>query len=46
LCTVADDEDLRLRTMTISVGLDQNADGVLSADEVEVRLSTRVANQR
>jgi prepilin-type N-terminal cleavage/methylation domain-containing protein len=43
LCTVADDEHPRLRTVTVSVGLDQNSDGVLSAAEVEVNLSTRVA---
>lgn len=43
LCTVADDGDWRLRTVTVSVGLDQNNDGVLSTDEVEVSLSTRLA---
>ena len=43
LCTVADDEHPRLRTVTVSVGLDQNGDGVLATDEVEVRLSTRLA---
>ena len=45
LCTVADDEDPRLRTVTVSVGLDQNGDGVLSTEEVEVRLSTRLAKR-
>ena len=43
LCTVADDEHPRLRTVTVSVGPDQNGDGVLSREEVEVRLSTRLA---
>ncbi len=43
LCTVADDGDSSLRTVTVSVGLDQNNDGVLSTDEVEVSLSTRLA---
>jgi hypothetical protein len=43
LCTVADDADPSLRTVTVSVGLDQNNDGVLSTDEVEVSLSTRLA---
>ncbi|MCL5279272.1 MAG: hypothetical protein M1376_05125 [Planctomycetes bacterium] len=43
LCTVADDGDPSLRTVTVSVGLDQNHDGVLSSDEVEVNLSTRLA---
>ena len=43
LCTVTDDEDPALRTVTVSVGLDRNGDGVLSDGEVEVRLSTRLA---
>jgi hypothetical protein len=43
LCTVTDDADPRLRTVTVSVGLDQNSDGVLAVDEVEVRLTTRLA---
>jgi hypothetical protein len=43
LCTVADDRDPTLRTVTVSVGLDQNNDGVLSTDEVEINLSTRLA---
>jgi Tfp pilus assembly protein PilV len=43
LCTVADDGHASLRTVTVSVGLDQNNDGVLSTGEVEVRLSTRLA---
>ncbi len=43
LCTVTDDEHPRLRTVTVSVGLDQNGNGILSRDEVEVCLSTRLA---
>lgn len=43
LCTVADDEDPNLRTLTVSVGLDQNGDGVLSVGEVEICLPTRLA---
>ncbi len=43
LCTVADDENPSLRTVTVSVGLDQDNDGVLSPGEVEVNLSTRLA---
>ena len=43
LCTVADDEHPSLRTVTVSVGLDQDNDHVLSRDEVEVSLSTRLA---
>jgi prepilin-type N-terminal cleavage/methylation domain-containing protein len=43
LCTVADDGHPNLRTVTVSVGLDQDNDGVLSPGEVEVNLSTRLA---
>jgi len=43
LCTVADDRHSSLRTVTVAVGLDQNADGVLAPGEVEVSLSTRLA---
>lgn len=46
LCTVADDEHPRLRTVTVSVGLDQNGDGLLSTSEVEVNLSTRLARSQ
>ena len=45
LCTVADDGHPSLRTVTVSTGLDQNGDGVLSAGEVEVSLSTRLAKR-
>ena len=43
LCTVADDGHPSLRTVTASVGLDQDNDGVLSRNEVEVSLCTRLA---
>jgi len=43
LCTVVDDAHPSLRTVTVSVGLDQNNDGTLSMGEVEVSLSTRLA---
>jgi hypothetical protein len=42
-CTVTDNVESRLRTVSVSVGLDQNGDGILSAGEVEVTLSTRLA---
>ncbi|MBN2130819.1 MAG: hypothetical protein JW741_15055 [Sedimentisphaerales bacterium] len=45
LCTVADDGDPNLRSITVSVGLDRNGDGVLAAGETEVRLSTRLAKR-
>lgn len=45
LCSVADDQDLELRTVTVSVGLDHNGDGVLSPEEIEVRLCTCLARR-
>jgi hypothetical protein len=45
LCTATDDEDPALRTVAVSVGLDQDGDGVLSPREVEVTLSTRLARR-
>jgi Tfp pilus assembly protein PilV len=45
LCTVTDDGDPSLRTLTVSVGLDQDGDGALSAKEVEITLSTRLARR-
>jgi len=44
-CTVTDDAHPRLRTLTVSVGLDQDGDGILSTGEIEVRLSTRLAQR-
>jgi len=43
LCTVTDDGDPSLRTIAVSVGLDRNGDGILAADEEEIRLCTRLA---
>ena len=45
LCTTTDDEHPGLRTVSVSVGLDQNGDGLLSTGEVEVCLRTRLAKQ-
>ena len=45
LCTVDDDAHPALRTVTVSVGLDADGDGILAGDEVEVRLSTRLARR-
>jgi hypothetical protein len=45
LCTVDDDAHPVLRTVTVSVGLDADGDGVLAGDEVEVHLSTRLARR-
>jgi prepilin-type N-terminal cleavage/methylation domain-containing protein len=45
LCTATDDEDPNLRTVAVAVGLDQNGDGILSPQEVEVTLSTRLARR-
>lgn len=45
LCTVADDGDPVLRTVTVSVGLDGDADGLLSPAEVEVSLCTCLARR-
>jgi Tfp pilus assembly protein PilV len=43
LCSIDDDEAPALRTVTVSVGLDRDENGILSPAEVEVRLSTRLA---
>jgi len=45
LGTVADDEDPSLRLVTVSVGLDRNADGLLAPGEIEVSLSTYLARR-
>ena len=45
LCTVTDDEHSTLRTVTVAVGLDRNGDGILSAEETEVRLGTLLARR-
>ena len=45
LCTVADDQDPALRLVTVSVGHDANADGRLTAAEVDVNLATYIARR-
>ncbi len=45
LCSVADDQDPDLRTVTVSVGLDRNGDSILSSEEAEVRLCTSLARR-
>ncbi len=45
LCTVSDDEDPVLRTITVFVGFDADGDGILSSGEIEVRLCTRLARR-
>mgnify|MGYP000007234685 CR=1 FL=1 len=46
LCTVTDDQDPKLRQITVAVGYDIDSDGRLSDREEEVRLSTYVARMR
>jgi Tfp pilus assembly protein PilV len=46
LCNVTDDEDPKLRQMSVAVGYDGNADGRLSDSEVQVRLTTYIARTR
>lgn len=45
LGNVADDEDPSLRQVTVSVGQDRNADGLLVPEEIEVRLCTCLARR-
>jgi len=45
LCNVADNADPALRTITVSVGLDGNGGGTLSADEIEITLTTYIARR-
>ncbi len=45
LCTITDDKNETLRTVTVAVGLDFNGDGALAAGEVEVRLCTALAKR-
>lgn len=46
LCNVVDEQDPELRLVTVAVGYDADADGRLSDDEVEVRLTTYIARTR
>jgi len=45
LCTVTDDGDPSLRSITVSVGLDRNGNGILAAGETDVSLSTSLAKR-
>ena len=45
LCTIADDGDPALKSIAVSVGLDRNGDGVLTAGEIDVCLSTCLAKR-
>jgi Tfp pilus assembly protein PilV len=45
LCDVIDDGDPTLRTITVSVGFDQNGDSALSSGEYEITLATKVAKR-
>jgi len=45
LCNVADDAADPLRTITVSVGYDDNGDNTLDTDEVDINLSTLVARR-
>jgi len=45
LGSVADDEDPSLRQITVSVGQDRNADGLLAPNEIEVSLCTYLARR-
>jgi len=45
LCNVTDDAGDPLRTIIVSVGYDDDADGSLSGDEVNIVLSTLVARR-
>jgi hypothetical protein len=46
LCNVSDDEDSRLRLVTVTVGFDADADKRLSTEEAAVTLATYVARRR
>lgn len=45
LCDVADDSADPLKTITVSVGCDLNDDNTLTADEIEVTLTTLIARR-
>jgi Tfp pilus assembly protein PilV len=45
LCDVSDDEDASLRTVSVSVGYDDDGDGSLASDEVDVTLTTMIAKR-
>jgi hypothetical protein len=45
LCSVSDDGDPSLRSVSVSVGYDVNLDGRLARDEVDVTLATYIARR-
>ena len=45
LCNITDDANPTLKTITVSVGHDDNGNSVLSSDEVEVALATYIARR-
>lgn len=45
LCSVDDDQHPSLRTVVVSVGLDQDGNHSLSSDEIEIRLCTCLARR-
>ena len=45
LCNITDNADPSLRTITVSVGCDNNGNGTLLSDEVEVTLATYIARR-
>ncbi|NQV31511.1 MAG: hypothetical protein HQ515_02400 [Phycisphaeraceae bacterium] len=45
LCNVSDNENATLKTVSVSVGFDLDANGSLTADEVLVTLTTLIAKR-
>ena len=45
LCNVSDDEHATLKTVSVSVGYDQDGNGSLASDEVLVTLTTLIAKR-
>jgi Tfp pilus assembly protein PilV len=45
LCSVTDDSNDPLKTITVSVGFDSNGDAVLSSGEVDITLATLIARR-
>jgi len=45
LCTIEDDVDPNLRTVSVSVGYDHDGNSNLASDEVEVTLTTYIARR-
>lgn len=43
LCTLSDNEHATCKTVSVSVGYDQNGNGALSTDEIQVTLTTLIA---